>query len=173
MPHIENDAEDNTEAALAIRPARAEDAVEMVRMIRALAAHVGHSSRARVTAEALERTASSAEPPWRALVADPGSGSLAGLCLYSIVYSTWRGAPGLFVIDLYVDPRWRREGLGARLLQAAGKLGHAAGCRFIRLDVDAGNEGAMRFYERLGFREMTADRIFALDGAAFDALLES
>jgi ribosomal-protein-alanine N-acetyltransferase len=47
----------------------------------------------------------------------------------------------------------RRLGVGRALLKELVARLERAGAQFIRLEVDLRNTGAIRFYERLGFRE--------------------
>jgi len=55
---------------------------------------------------------------------------------------------GPMVLHLYLDPAWRRRGVGTRLLaEAAGVLGPR-----LSLFCIARNTGARAFYERHGFR---------------------
>lgn len=141
----------------------------MVALVRDLAHHIGDASLAKGTAEQLSAALEEPHPACRGLVAEE-QGRIVGICLYSIIYSTWRGLPGIYVIDLYVRPETRRGRLGERLLAHAAREGWRRGCRFFRLEVDAGNAGAMRFYQRLGFKTLERDRCFALDQAGFEAL---
>lgn len=59
-----------------------------------------------------------------------------------------------FVELMVVDPRYRRAGLGTHLFNALSTEMKAAGARRIALEVDAGNDGAARFWTRLGFTEI-------------------
>ena len=88
---------------------------------------------------------------------------LLGACLTLLTYSTWRDAKGLYVVDLFVDPRARNGGIGLKLLREAARRGRAKGARFIKLEVDHTNEGAARFYARLGFVGSDKDRLFVLE----------
>ena len=94
------------------------------------------------------------------------------MCLYSVQFSTWIGAPGLYVIDIFVLPGFRGGQLGRKLLAAAARHGRELGCRFIRLDVDHRNSGAEKFYAQLGFSKRAGDSIFVLKAEGFDALAE-
>lgn len=58
-----------------------------------------------------------------------------------------------FVELMVVDPRYRRAGLGTHLFNALAAEMKAAGARRIALEVDEENEGAARFWSRLGFTE--------------------
>ena len=165
---------------VAIRPARTSDAAAIVELVRALAAHIDDAALATVTPGQLAAAGEGAQPLWRGVVAEmtgerrgAPAGRLAGVCLYSVLFSTWVGAPGLHVIDLYVRPESRGGRLGTRLLAAAARQGQAQGCRFIRLEVDARNAGAEEFYGALGFEKRSGDRIFTLRGQGYAALVEA
>lgn len=56
-----------------------------------------------------------------------------------------------FVELMVVDPRYRRAGLGTCLFNALAAEMKAAGARRIALEVDEDNDGAARFWTRLGF----------------------
>ena len=58
-----------------------------------------------------------------------------------------------FVELMVVDPRYRRAGLGTHMFNALAAEMKAAGARRIALEVDPDNEGAARFWQRLGFTE--------------------
>jgi ribosomal-protein-alanine N-acetyltransferase len=53
---------------------------------------------------------------------------------------------------LAVAPAYQRTGIGRQLLEWLEKCAVVAGIFTIALEVRAGNEGAQRFYERLGYR---------------------
>jgi ribosomal protein S18 acetylase RimI-like enzyme len=57
------------------------------------------------------------------------------------------------VFGLYVRPEGRRQGVGRTLLRAAATVLRERGARWILVDVDLGNDEALRFYERLGFEQ--------------------
>jgi ribosomal protein S18 acetylase RimI-like enzyme len=59
------------------------------------------------------------------------------------------------VHDIAVLPSARGAGLGGRLLARTREELAAAGCRFYRLNVLAGNDDAVRFYEREGLATVT------------------
>lgn len=94
----------------------------------------------------------------------------AGLCLFFPIFSTWRGRPGVFVQDLYVDDRFRGLGIGERLLRDVASWSKARGGDYLRLEVDVENTVAQRLYERLGITWQAKDRAHAAYGDAFAAL---
>ena len=90
-------------------------------------------------------------------------GALAG---FAVGYLT-RGRTA-HVVTLDVGPAQRRRGLGKSLLEALLARLAQAGARQVRLEVSTENEGAIAFYERLGFR--TRRRLRDYYGPARDAL---
>jgi GNAT superfamily N-acetyltransferase len=73
------------------------------------------------------------------------------------------------VFSMWVAPEARREGVGRALIDGAAEWARAWGARRIVLWVTGANEGAQRFYERIGFRLMS-DGPDAESGHAFGAL---
>jgi len=73
---------------------------------------------------------------------------LVGFVMYGLETETGRW----WVIRLMIDERFQRRGYGrAAMLALIDLMREQHGCRSIVLGVDAGNEGAIRLYEGLGF----------------------
>ncbi len=152
---------------LAIRPMRDDDAPHVVAMVKGLARDTGAGLVPKLTPESLLASRDLIE----VTIAEDKTG-LLGACLTLLTYSTWRDAKGLYVVDLFVDPRARNGGIGLRLLREAARRGRARGARFIKLEVDRTNGGAERFYERLGFARNDKDRLFVLEDEKVTAFLD-
>lgn len=165
-------AQSTVTAAVTLRAARPGDESAIVDMVRGLAAHAGDAALAKVTPEGLHDALHGAQSCLSALVAET-SGAIVGICLYSRIFSTWRGVPGFYVIDLYVAPEARGGRIGEQLLARLAADGRAKGYGFLRLDVDHQNIGAHRFYKRLGFGHVERDQSYAIGGDAFTALAAS
>ena len=151
-----------------IRSARPEDCEAVADMVIDLAALFGVSSG--TTAEGLRAEAFGARPTIGILVAEAPEGALAGYLVHQDTYSTWRGANSVFVVDLFVGPQWRNDGIGVRLMAEAARRGVAKGARFMRLDINGDNAGGKRFYERYGFRALQHEEFMVLDEPGFRAL---
>ncbi len=65
----------------------------------------------------------------------------------------WRVVDQLHILNVATDPGVRRGGVGMALLGVAAGEAAKADMEEITLEVRAGNLGAQRFYERLGFLE--------------------
>jgi ribosomal protein S18 acetylase RimI-like enzyme len=57
------------------------------------------------------------------------------------------------ITELFVQPAFRRRGLGRAMVEAAVEYSQSQGCNEIHLLVDPANEGALAFYETVGFRQ--------------------
>ena len=155
-----------------IREAVPGDAAVVVALLRALALTLGEGEKFRSTEASILRHGFGANRLlWSMLAMDGMSG--VGLACYFPTFSTTRGAPGVFVQDLYVAPEARGRGLGRGLLAAASRDAEAGwGAAYLTLLVHDGNSVGRAFYERLGFMLPDNERPAFLDGAAFAALGE-
>src|SRR5438105_13117530 len=96
-----------------------------------------------------------------------------GACLGLMTFSTWRGARGLYIVDLFVSGLARNRGIGLALLKESARRARVRGARFVKLEVDHVNDGAVRFYERLGFARHNEDRLFVLEEEGVQRLISS
>jgi len=69
-----------------------------------------------------------------------------------------RDTAGWELLKLYVDPRARRRGLGARLTGLVEDLAQASSGRFVELWPDTRFTAAHRLYERLGYARLAETR---------------
>ena len=74
-----------------------------------------------------------------------------------------------YVVTLDVAPAWRRRGLARQLMEQLEAQARAAGSLGMTLHVYAGNAGAIRFYEELGYSR--AGRAENFYGRGKDALV--
>jgi ribosomal protein S18 acetylase RimI-like enzyme len=143
---------------LVIRDMRDEEADEVAAMVHGLAQHLGTGFVPRVTGASLRSSRDLID----VMVAED-DGALIGACLGLMTFSTWRGARGLYIVDLFVNPQARGRNIGRDLLRRQARKFEARGARFIKLEVDEANAAAARFYERLGFRKKIEDRLHILE----------
>lgn len=151
---------------LVIRPMRKADAPLVASMVHHLARDVGVPVKPKITGDALLDASDLID----VIVAEDGS-EILGACLGLMTYSTWRAARGLYVVDLFVDGRARNRKLGEALLREAARRARQRGASFIKLEVDHANDGAARFYERLGFQRHAEDTLFVLEIEGLDAFI--
>lgn len=99
----------------------------------------------------------------------PPSDGVVGMALWHHTYSTWTGRC-LYVEDLIVTERWRRAGIGRRLLRAAAAAAVATRCARMDWVVCGWNRRAVDFYARAGARVQADLRHMRVDGHALRAL---
>jgi ribosomal protein S18 acetylase RimI-like enzyme len=91
------------------------------------------------------------DPQTDYLLAFDDAGQAVGVCQLRYRLSVWTGAEDCWLEDLFVTDGARGGGHGRELVEAAFESARARGCKRIELDVNEQNEGAVRFYESLGF----------------------
>jgi ribosomal protein S18 acetylase RimI-like enzyme len=143
---------------LTVRPMQPEEAEAVATMVRGLAEHIGTGFVPKLTGEKLNAAHELID-----VVVAEDDGELLGACLGLMTFSTWRGAPGLYVVDLFVLPEARGKNVGLELLRCSARRFASRGAQFIKLEVDETNRGAERFYARLGFIKKTEDRLHILE----------
>jgi [ribosomal protein S18]-alanine N-acetyltransferase len=127
--------------------------------------------------EAIERA--SYPTPWsRSMFASELARS-SSISLGAVAAET-RELVGYLVISRYVDawhvmniavaPEWRRRGVATALLERLFEVTAADGRRGYTLEVRVSNTGAIRLYERLGFRSRGVRRAYYTDNLE-DALI--
>jgi len=159
-------------AAITVRQAERRDAAAVHALVTELARARNAVEKMRSSVEDIERDGFGATPAFEALLAEI-DGKAVGLCLYFPSYSTWRGAPGIYVQDLVVVEAARGLGVGRRLLAETARIARARGGRYLRLSVDDDNLAAQSLYRRSGFRHSKTELIQVLDEEGFTALADS
>ncbi len=84
------------------------------------------------------------------MVAD-NAGLLCGVCVWFYTYSTWRGAKGAFISDIFVLGHMRGRKIGEGLMKAVARAAAKESATFLRLDVTTATPKPRTFYEKLGF----------------------
>ena len=151
-----------------IRLAEAADAARLNDALRKLSVDLGDVHLA--TDDAVARAGFGAAPSFSALLAELGD-EVIGVAMCSAFFSTTRGAPGVFVSDLWVAEAQRGSGVARRLLGAV--CDHAAqgwGAAFLRLNVYHHNRAAIAAYRKLGFVSDHHERVMSLGSDQFDQL---
>jgi GNAT superfamily N-acetyltransferase len=148
--------------SVVIREMREDEAGAIAAMVRGLARDTGAAVVPKLTGDILLHSRDLID-----VVVAEEHGRLFGACLGLMTFSTWRGARGLYVVDLFVEPEARGRNLGLLLLKASARRAAARGATFIKLEVDQSNPDAGRFYARLGFAEKPQDRLHILEQDQF------
>ena len=154
---------------LTIRDARPEDVPIILGLVRELAIYEREPHAVTATEADFLEHGFGAQPRFRTLLAE-WEGSTAGFALYFFGFSTWTGAPTLFLEDLFVRPEYRRRRIGLTLMQRLAREALEQGCgRFVWQVLDW-NEPSIRFYESLGARILREWMTARIDGEALARL---
>ncbi len=93
-----------------------------------------------------------------------------GFALFFHNYSTFVGKPGIYLEDLYVQPRARGKGVGKALLTRVAQLAVRRDCGRLEWSVLDWNEPSIGFYKKLGAVPMDDWTIFRVAGEALAKL---
>lgn len=152
-----------------LRPAGPDDAATIHRLIVDLATYEREPDAVVATPEGLRAQLAMDRPPFECLLVED-DGVVVGFALYFHNYSTWRGRPGLYLEDLYVEPSQRGRGHGKRLLIRLAQIAVERGCARMEWNVLDWNEPALNFYRSLGAEPLSEWTVHRLTGAALLAL---
>jgi len=151
-----------------IRQAAASDATHLNHALRQLSDDLGDEHLA--SDEAVAQAGFGTSPSFSALLAEDQDMAV-GVVMFSPVFSTIRGAPGVFVSDLWVSQSYRGQGIATRLLSNVCSISSQQwGAAFMRLNVYNENQVAISAYEKLGFKSENHETIMTLAIKAFDPL---
>lgn len=97
-------------------------------------------------------------------------GKAAGFALWFTNFSTWTGAPGMYLEDLFVRPEFRRLGIGRALLAHLARIAVKRGYQRFEWSVLDWNTPAIEFYRSIGAVQMSEWTVHRLSGRALGAL---
>lgn len=81
---------------------------------------------------------------------------LAGLASWTLLWPAAGLTTSLFLKELYVAAACRRSGVGRLLMDGLHRIAAERGCSRVEWTTDAGNAGAMGFYEDIGAKPLTS-----------------
>jgi GNAT superfamily N-acetyltransferase len=148
-----------------IRPAQASDTPLLFEMLRASATDQGSPESLAVTEADLLDDGFGPDPRFHCLIAEH-DGAPAGLALYFFNYSTWVSRKGLYLEDIYVDPRFRRAGVARALMQRLKAIAKDEGCRRMQWLVLRENTSAVQLYRSIGARSFDDWMLMAIHDEA-------
>jgi len=96
--------------------------------------------------------------------------SVIGFALWFLTYSTFEGATGIYLEDLYVRETHRRLGIGASLLRTLAQLCVERGYTRLQWWVLDWNKPSIAFHRSLGAVPMDEWTVFRVSGEALQEL---
>jgi GNAT superfamily N-acetyltransferase len=97
----------------------------------------------------------------------------AGFAIFFSTYSTFIGRPGIYLEDLFVEPKLRGSGVGKALLVHLAKLVLERGGARLEWSVLNWNEPSIQFYKALGATAQDAWTMYRVTGGNLHKLAET
>ena len=148
-----------------IRPAAPADVPVVLELVHELAAYEKEPDA--VEATETDFTAAlfpeSGTPTTRCLIAEL-DGTVIGMAVWYVTFSTWTGRNGIWLEDLFVDPHQRGHGIGKALLARLAATCIERGWTRLEWAVLDWNTPSIEFYRAHGARTLVDWTTFRLDG---------
>ena len=88
---------------------------------------------------------------WFIEVDNDGEKLIAGHIIISYSFSLEHGGRVGLIDQFYLKPEWRQQGIGTALIPQVEARASSAGVHALSLEVNIGNKGARKFYEKHDF----------------------
>ncbi|MFM7496327.1 MAG: N-acetyltransferase family protein [Candidatus Nanopelagicus sp.] len=98
---------------------------------------------------------------------------VTGMAIWHLNYSTWLGKHGIYLEDLYVDPKFRGLGHAKALLKELAKICIERGYPRLQWWVLDWNKSAIDFYNSIGALPMDEWTVFRVSGKELGRLANS
>ena len=151
--------------SLTIRSARPADSALVFALVRELADYEKLAAAVDATEAQIAAALFAPEPRLFCDIAE-WEGAPAGIAVWFLNFSTFRGRPGLYLEDIFVRPTFRRRGIGKALLMRLAKRCVDAGYARFEWAVLDWNAPAIDFYRSFGAEILGDWRICRLSGRA-------
>ena len=146
-----------------IRPATTADFPDIFKFIHALAEYEKAPREVVLSLEDLEQSFFGKNPQVYCLLSQEAD-VVTGIAIWHLNYSTWQGKHGLYLEDLFVDPKYRGAGHGKALLVKLAQICVEKGYPRFQWWVLDWNELAIDFYKSFGAVAMDEWTVFRLSG---------
>ena len=159
---------------MSVRPVRPADVPAVVSLVRELADYEKALHEVRLTEAQLTDALFGDSPALFGHVRGDrrANGEVVGIALWFLNFSTWRGAHGIYLEDLYVSPPHRGTGLGRELLRTLAAVCVERGYSRLEWSVLDWNTPSIEFYQAAGALPMDEWTVFRLTDDALTAFAE-
>lgn len=155
-----------------VRKAKLDDTPIILKYIKDLAEFEKAPQEAVLTEDDLRRSFFIESPQVYCLVSELDN-VVTGIAIWHLNYSTWLGKHGIYLEDLYVDPKFRGQGHGKALLVALAKICIDRGYPRLQWWVLDWNKSAIDFYDSIGAKAMDEWTVFRVSGKELGILANS
>jgi len=155
--------------SVTVRSAIPADLPEIFRYIHALAEYEKAPAEVVLSLADLERSLFCENPQVYCELSQLGD-EITGIAIWHLNYSTWLGKHGIYLEDLFVDPKYRGAGHGKALLIRLAQICVERGYPRFQWWVLDWNKPAIDFYKYLGAQAMDQWTVFRLNEDAITKL---
>ena len=155
-----------------VREAKLDDTPIILKYIKDLAEYEKAPQEAVLTEDDLRRSFFIESPQVYCLVSELDN-VVTGIAIWHLNYSTWLGKHGIYLEDLYVDPKFRGQGHGKALLVALAKICIDRGYPRLQWWVLDWNKSAIDLYDSIGAKAMDEWTVFRVSGKELGILANS
>ena len=155
--------------SLIIRPATVADLPDIFRFIHDLAEYEKAPNEVVLSITDLEQSLFGQAPAVFCLISEQ-AGEVSGFAVWHLNYSTWLGKHGVYLEDLYVDPKFRGAGHGKALLKKLAQICIEKGYSRLQWWVLDWNKSAIDFYKSIGAQPMDEWTVFRVSGSSLAKL---
>jgi diamine N-acetyltransferase len=159
-------------SAVAIREAMRDDAGVALSLLYELAEYEKLTDKFRLTREIIERDFIGPDAPCHCDLATV-DGAPVGVMNWYRTYASFDASPGIFLEDIFVQPKHRGKGIGKLFFVHLARHALAIGATHIEWFVLDWNKPSIAFYERLGARQPKEWLRYCLSGHALESLTKT
>ena len=146
-----------------IRRAVEGDVQAIHQLIYELAVYEKAPEEVKATVESIRESLFGEKPVANCHVAEV-DGTVVGIAIWFLNYSTWLGKPGIYLEDLFVQPEHRKQGLGKEFMKVLAKVCVENNYERFQWWVLDWNKPSIDFYKSIGAVPMDEWTVFRLSG---------
>ncbi len=155
-----------------VRSARPDDVPTIFELISGLAEYEKLSHQVTGSVELLTEHLFGRHPYAEVILAESDEKAV-GFALFFYNYSTFLTKPGIYLEDIFVQPEYRRRGIGKALIIRVAQLAVKRGCGRFEWSVLDWNQPAIDFYQQMGASVLKEWRICRVTGEALTQLSQT
>ncbi len=156
-------------SSVKIRSAEISDLPVILQFIQDLAKYEKAPNEVKLSLSELEESLFAKTAQVYCLISE-ADGKATGFAVWHLNYSTWLGRHGIYLEDLYVDPKYRGLGHGKALLRKLAQICIERGYKRLQWWVLDWNETAIEFYKSIGAQPMDEWTVFRVSGSSLEKL---
>ncbi len=156
-------------SSVKIRSAEISDLPVILQFIQDLAKYEKAPNEVKLSLSELEESLFAKTAQVYCLISE-ADGKATGFAVWHLNYSTWLGRHGIYLEDLYIDPKYRGLGHGKALLKKLAQICIERGYKRLQWWVLDWNETAIEFYKSIGAQPMDEWTVFRVSGSSLEKL---